>query len=327
MTRDVPLRAIRRTAWTTRVEILLPAGAPAQAEGIVDAVLADVDRAASRFRPDSEVSALVRAEPEADGRVRAQISPLLTDLLVAADRAHRLSEGMVDPCLGAEEVACGYGSAPGAPIAAEAAPARRGVRWSDVILDADSRRIDLPAGTLLDLGATAKARTADLLASRLSALADGAGVLVNLGGDIAVAGTAPRGGWILDIAGASVGTPGAQIALHDGAIATSSTRLRAWDGAAGTRAHHVIDPRTGVPARTPWAEASVIAGTCLDANTAATCALVLGEDAPAHLQRHRLAARLVGDDGRLELLGAWARPAADLSPAALPALVEAGAPA
>ncbi len=133
MTRDVPLRAIRRTAWTTRVEILLPAGAPAQAEGIVDAVLADVDRAASRFRPDSEVSALVRAEPEADGRVRAQISPLLTDLLVAADRAHRLSEGMVDPCLGAEEVACGYGSAPGAPIAAEAAPARRGVRWSDVI--------------------------------------------------------------------------------------------------------------------------------------------------------------------------------------------------
>lgn len=216
MTRDVPLRAIRRTAWTTRVEILLPAGAPAQAEGIVDAVLADVDRAASRFRPDSEVSALVRAEPEADGRVRAQISPLLTDLLVAADCAHRLSEGMADPCLGGEEVACGYGSAPGAPIAAEAAPARRGVRWSDVILDADSRRIDLPAGALLDLGATAKARTADLLASRLSALADGAGVLVNLGGDIAVA------------------------------------------------------------------------GTCLDANTAATCALVLGEDAPAHLQRHRL---------------------------------------
>ena len=86
----------------------------------------------------------------------------------------------------------------------------------------------------------------------------------------------------------------------------------------------MIDPRTGVPARTPWAEASVIAGTCLDANTAATCALVLGEDAPAHLQRHRLAARLVGDDGRLELLGAWPRPAADLSPAALPALVEAG---
>lgn len=325
MTTAAPLRAVRRTAWTTRVEILLPTTAPAEAEAIVDAVLADVDLAASRFRPDSEVSALVRAVPGADGRVRAHVSPLLADLLVAADRAHRLSGGMVDPCLGAEEVACGYGSAPGAPAGTDDAPARRGVRWDDVVLDAEALRIDLPAGTLLDLGATAKARTADLLAARLSALSDGAGVLVNLGGDIAVAGRAPDGGWILDIAGAALGTPGAQIALHDGAIATSSTRLRAWDDAAGHRAHHVIDPRTGVPARTPWAEASVIAGTCLDANTAATCALVLGVDASAHLERHRLAARLVADDGRVHLLGAWPRPDVDLSPAALPVLAEAGA--
>lgn len=316
---DDGLRRITRSAWTTRIEVLVPRDAPPAVETVVDRTLERIDRAASRFREDSEVSALARRAPDADGRVRSTLSADLADLLAAADRACRLTGGIVDPCLGGDVIAAGYGRAPGRPAPAGTS-ARRGVRWSDVVLDAPRRRIDLRHGTLLDLGATAKARTADHLAERLCALCGGRGVLVNLGGDIRTAGLAPGGGWVIDLPDAVAGAPGSSVRLADGAIATSSTRLRAW-GEAG--AHHIIDPRTGIPARTPWAEVSVIAGTCADANTAATCAVVLGDRAMEHLRAHGLAARLVRRDGSEVVLDPWPVPSMPPAPTDLPLLIGA----
>ena len=60
--------------------------------------------------------------------------------------------------------------------------------WREVRLD--GRSLTLPAGVQLDLGATAKAWAADRSAARIAARA-GSGVLVSLGGDIAVAGRRP----------------------------------------------------------------------------------------------------------------------------------------
>lgn len=318
------LRRIERLAWTTRIDVLVPAATPETAEALIDATLDHVDRVASRFRADSEVSRLSAAPAGPDGLARAELSPTLADLLAAADRAHRLSGGIVDPCLGAEAVAAGYGTAPGAAPSIDLPRGRAGVRWADVTLEAAEATLTMPASTLLDLGATAKARTADLLAAQLSELAEGAGVLVNLGGDIAVSGAAPADGWAIDLAGAVLGAPGTTIVLADGAIATSSTLLRRWEQHGEAR-HHILDPRTGLPASGPWTEVSVIAGTCADANTAATCAIALGIDAVAHLSASGLAARLIDVDATVHHLGAWPLPHDRVRPSELPTLAAAGA--
>ena len=84
--------------------------------------------------------------------------------------------------------------------------------------------------------------------------------------------------------------------IRDGGLATSSTAARRWRHG-GDVLHHILDPRTGLPAATPWRTVSVAAGNCLDANTASTAAILLGAKAPAWLTAHGLPARLVPEDG------------------------------
>ena len=138
-------------------------------------------------------------------------------------------------------------------------------------------------------------------------------MLVSLGGDIAVAGRAPAGGWRILIAEDSE-TPtdaaGEVVAIETGAIATSSTTVRRWRRGERTL-HHLIDPRTGGPVDSPWRTASVVAATCVDANTAATAAIVLGDAAVAWLTAGGLPARLVAADGAMTRLGGWPEPAPD----------------
>ena len=136
-------------------------------------------------------------------------------------------------------------------------------------------------------------------------------MLVSLGGDIAVGGAAPDGGWRILIAEDSE-TPsdaaGEVVAIETGAIATSSTTVRRWRRG-GRTLHHLIDPRTGGSVDSPWRTASVVAATCVEANTAATAAIVMG-DAGAGLARgRRLPARLVARDGAVARLGGWPDPA------------------
>src|SRR5205823_3869810 len=99
------------------------------------------------------------------------------------------------------------------------------------------------------------------LAAKAALESSGArGVLVSLGGDISTAGEAPEGGWqvlVGDDSGAPPDADGEVIALHAGAIATSSTSVRRWTRGS-VALHHLVDPRTGLPAVTPWRTASVI---------------------------------------------------------------------
>jgi thiamine biosynthesis lipoprotein len=132
-------------------------------------------------------------------------------------------------------------------------------------------------------------------------------VLVSLGGDIAVAGPAPAGGWpvlVTDDHRAPSPADGQVVGIGAGGLATSSTTVRRWRTNEGI-AHHLVDPRTGRPAAEVWRTASVGAGSCVDANTASTAAIVLGEDASAWLEGRGLAARLVRPDGRVTLTGGW----------------------
>ncbi len=169
----------------------------------------------------------------------------------------------------------------------------------------------MPPGTELDLGATAKALAADRGAAAAHAAA-GCGVLVSLGGDVAVAGDAPAGGWPVRIAddhAAPLDTPGPTVALAVGGLASSGTAVRRWR-AGGTELHHVVDPRTGRPAVTPWRTVTVAAATCVDANVAGTASVVLGDAAPAWLEERRLPARLAPAAGEPVCVAGWPAEAA-----------------
>ncbi len=100
---------------------------------------------------------------------------------------------------------------------------------------------------------------------------------------------------------------GEVIALHEGAVATSGTTERRWTRGGAAR-HHLIDPATGLPARGPWRTATVVAATCVDANTAATAAIVKGDRTVAWLEDVGLPARLVAENGDVRYVGAWPAP-------------------
>jgi thiamine biosynthesis lipoprotein len=167
----------------------------------------------------------------------------------------------------------------------------------------------MPAGVRLDLGATAKAWAADRSAARIAARTGG-GVLVSLGGDIAVAGPAPSTGWrvrVQDVTGAPEDPPAgpyAQIAIRDGGLATSSTTARRWRRG-GDVLHHILDPRTGLPAEPVWRTVSVAAGSCADANAASTAAVIRGRRALGWLAHLGLPARLVDATGVVFTVAGW----------------------
>jgi len=167
----------------------------------------------------------------------------------------------------------------------------------------------------VDLGATAKALAADLAAAAaLEAIGSG-GVLVSLGGDVSVAGDAPEEGWHIQIAEdshAAITPDGETIAIRTGGVATSSTTVRRWRRG-GVEVHHIIDPSTGLPAAGPWRTVSVVAGTCVDANIAATAAIVRGAGAAAWLDDAGLPARLVDRSGAMTRVGGWPLPVAQTS--------------
>jgi thiamine biosynthesis lipoprotein len=168
-------------------------------------------------------------------------------------------------------------------------------------------QLRLPAGTCLDLGATAKGLGADRSAAAAWRAAGRGGVLVSLGGDIAIAGRPTAGGWPVAIAESSLAGPAgvAQvIRLTAGAVATSSVTCRQWQHG-GRLVHHIVDPRTGHPADGPWRTVSVAASSCATANAAATATIVAGRDAPPWLAWTGLPARLVRRDGEVVLLGGW----------------------
>jgi FAD:protein FMN transferase len=291
-----------------------------QARRIVEAELDAIDRACSRFRPDSELERLNACA----GRF-VTVGPLLMEAIQVAVRAAALTDGAVDPTLGEAIVLAGYSRdwselerRPGAPPAPLTVPsgavdarrpvlrARRTSGWSLIELGYDPPGVRVPAGVRFDLGATAKALAADRAAAAVHA-ATGAGVLVSLGGDIATAGPAEVGGWAVHVTDdhrAGPDAPGQTVAIETGGLATSSTTVRRWQQGARVM-HHILDPATGQPVAPVWRTASVAAASCVDANIASTAAIVQGYCAIAWLNQRGLPARLVGAGGEVHVLAGW----------------------
>ena len=272
------------------------------ASTLLDAELDRVEAVASRFRDDSEINQLCRTSNGSP----VQVSPDLVEVLTVALRSASQTDGAVDPTVGRALCRLGYdrdfaaiagGVDGGLP---DAAPVPG---WRTVQLDPAASTVTVPAGTVLDLGATAKAWAADrataVIARRL-----GCGVLVSLGGDLAVE-SAPAGGFTVGVADIC-GEPDAPTAVSivSGGLATSGVGNRHWL-LGGVPVHHLVDPATGRPVDTPWRTATVAAGSSVDANTASTASMVLGASAPAWLSERNLPARLVAHDGTVTTVAGW----------------------
>ena len=289
---------------TTAQVTVADAHALPAAVSLVERELEAIDLACSRFRDDSELTALNRSE----GRELA-VSPLLVAAISVAVEAARSTAGAVDPTVGRSVSGLGWDLdfsvvvARSEPESIEIVPAGG---WRAIRIDRSRGTVRIPRGIELDLGATAKALAADRSA-RAVAQASGTGVLVSLGGDIAIAGPVPDGGWpirVTDDHRNPASAPGQTIALTGGGLATSSTTVRRWR-AGGAERHHIVDPRSGLPATEIWRTVSVAAKSCVDANVASTAAIVHGRDALRWLAAARLPSRLVTTDGKVFRAANW----------------------
>jgi FAD:protein FMN transferase len=302
--------ASRAALGTTATMCVTDADALTDAWAVLELELDAIDRACSRFRDDSELARL-----NADAGRWSGVSDLLLLALETALGAAADTDGLVDPTIGRALRLAGYDrplplvlARDGERFRASFAPVPG---WRLVELDAPQRRVRIPKGIELDLGATAKALAADRAAAAAHELT-GTGVLVSLGGDVSVAGPTPEAGWPVRVAddhAAPLDEGGPVFGVAAGGLATSGTTVRRWKAGTVTL-HHIIDPRTGRPADTPWRTVTVAAGGCVAANVASTAAVVLGDGAPAWLVARGLPARLVAADGSVRAVAAWPEEAA-----------------
>ncbi len=304
---DRPVVRTMPAIGTTASVVVGDAAVADRALDLLGADLAALDAACSRFRPDSELRRL-----EERGGRSTRVSPLLFDALSTACEVAARTAGIVDPTIGSAVVAHGYdrdlseldGSTP--TTTADPGPA---AGWWRLGLDPTERTVSVPEGVHVDLGSTGKAFGADRSARRIAA-ALGCGVVVNLGGDVAVAGPAPEEGWGIGIASHCTTAPERAdevVALWGGGLATSGTTSRTWYRN-GKRMHHIVDPWTGDVAPTTWSLVTAFGASCVEANGWTTAAVVWGEDAPGNLAAHGVTARLVRPDGRVVRVGPWPDP-------------------
>lgn len=300
-----------------RLHVRLPdpaaLAARAAAEEAWDRVRAEfdaVDRALSRFRADSELTALNRLAGTA-GVV--DVSWRLRTAVAAAHRAGRLTGGRFDARVLAALERIGEHGAPldgdavdqgsgGAARAGRDVGAGRGAAEPGT---RPSSRVQIPDAPL-DMGGIGKGLALRWAAAEaMAVLPPRTGLLLEAGGDVVHAGHPPAGGWLVGIEdpaavrGPDV-EPVAVVAVRCGAVATSSIRVRHWVGPDGRPVHHLVDPLTGDPARTGLIAVTVAGIDPVWAEVWSKALFLAGRGSIGDEARHRgLAVWWVDEEGRL----------------------------
>jgi thiamine biosynthesis lipoprotein len=265
-----------------------------------------VEERFSRFRPSSELTHLNNsAAPE------AHVSLEMFDLLSLCLAFHETSHGVFDPAILPGLEAAGYDRSfelvPRSGDQAGRAPTPRSGSASDLQLDRRRLKVRRPPGLRLDLGGIAKGFAIDRAAHVLAPSAD---FLIDVGGDMVARGVGTDGGpgWLIAVADPfSPERHVCWLRLVDAAVATSTTMRRRWNRG-GRWLHHLIDPRTGDPAATDLAQATVVASTAAAADVYAKTALILGSEGGVRwLAERSLPALLITDHGGLLRSPGWER--------------------
>lgn len=234
------------------------------------------EQSLSRFRSDSELCQLnIR-----DGQ-SIPVSRTLWDVYQASVEACLITDGLVSPLVLDALLHAGYdqsfermsAGAPRFSLDDEAAP----VSLADITTDVAACSICLPKGARLDFGGVAKGWAAHQAMERLKAAGP---ALVDAGGDIAVSGPRSNGEpWPIGVADPFHPDQHLEIIyLERGGVATSGKDYRHWTRG-GIQQHHIIDPRTGLPAETDVLAATVIAPTVMEAEAIAKAVMISGSRA------------------------------------------------
>jgi FAD:protein FMN transferase len=252
----------------------------------------------SRFRDSSDLTRLNRA---AGTGLAVPVPRRLERALVAADRAHRMTDGRFDPRVLRDLEQIGY---PGAPLAEmDPEPSRDADGRGPILRRAapGSVAVDEP----VDLGGIGKG-----LALRWgTAIVERHGIdrfILEAGGDLVARGAGPDGGtWLVGIENPAVATePLVGIAIEDAAVATSSVRVRSWVHD-GRPVHHLVDPRTRAPADAGLQAVTVLGPDPAWAEVWSKTLFVGGRAGIAREARERgLAAWWITDEGTVEMTAA-----------------------
>jgi thiamine biosynthesis lipoprotein len=291
-------------ALGTYVELRTTPDAVAAATELAAQVLDEVDEACSRFRDDSDLMRANAAAGEAVEVSRVLVGAVRLALEAAAD-----TDGLVDPLLGDVLRTAGYDTTFSLVPADDPTPTAlpvRGGSWQQLVVT--DTTVTVPRGAALDLGATGKAFAADLVALSIADSLD-VPVLACIGGDIRVAAPddEPQDQPVVlghSLADLDAGGASTLVRLAHGGLATSSISARRWRRG-GRQWHHVVDPRTGLPATGPWRTVTALGHTSAAANAATTASIVLGDAAYDWLVDRQVAARLVAHDDTVTRTPAW----------------------
>ncbi len=261
-------------------EVVVAGASPAQLRRVRE-LFEERDATFSRFREDSE---LARVNHWGGGVL---VSPSFARAVEAALWAREVTGGLVDPTLGSAIEAAGY-DRDFTELAPDPRPSGPAAAARPTAVSLLGRVLVLRGGVQLDLNGVVKAIAVD----DALALLDGAG-FVSAGGDLATRGEVdvalPRGG---------------AVRLHSGGLATSGRTKRRWLRG-GEERHHLIDPRTGLPARSRWEEVTVCGASCLAADVSAKAAFLVGEEGPAWLDERELPGRFVAAGGAVHENESW----------------------
>jgi thiamine biosynthesis lipoprotein len=287
-------------AMGTTISLLVPAAHLQRGEEIVRTLFADWEQTLSRFLPESELSQLNRL-----AGTHFVASELLFTVLCSALDAAQATGGLYDPTLLNQLVQLGYDCTfdelP-AELPAADRPPLPGGRWRDIQINRALRLVTLPPGVGVDFGGIAKGMAVDAALKYLRL--EGINLaLVNAGGDLAVLGVPPlEQQWPIEVQGKISSWV---IPLHHGAFATSGIDRRHWRQGARER-HHLLDPRTGLPAQSGLCTVTVAAARCEQAEVAAKVAFLLGvKQGSEFLRSHALSGLLVRENGTWTAVGSW----------------------
>ncbi len=259
------------------------------------------ERRFSRFQQESELSQLNRSAGQ-----WFNASAETMDVLQKARRFFDLTNGLFDPSVLPDLIRAGYDRSMDEirgrdNIVSSAASARMPrADFREIELDLNSSRVRLPKNMQLDFGGIAKGWIVDQAVTLLSRYSDACGV--NAGGDMRFIGHSPIGlGWPVELEDPRDPTQRiARFTVNHGAVATSSVAKRTWKQGEAIR-HHLIDPRTGEPARSDWSCATVIADDTVTAEVYAKALLIGG---PAEVEKltayNKIVYLVVDRDGNLQ---------------------------
>jgi FAD:protein FMN transferase len=258
--------------------ILLAAEGPQAAQAFESAqdFIEQAEQRFTRFKETSELSSLNRS-----AGAWFSVSPDMLDLLLLALECHQATNQIFDPAILPNLQAVGYAQSfdqlreRGADALPTTRIHPRLNPFNTIEIDSLQGKVRLPKRMQIDLGGIAKGWIAEKAAHKMEQYSPTCGV--NAGGDMFLIGQ-PEGHKTWEVALEDPRNPIQDLMMllvESGAVATSSVVKRSWQQGE-IRRHHLIDPRTGEPAETPWLSVTVFAPKAVQAETFAKAILIAG---------------------------------------------------